>query len=83
MCQQIIRDAETLLGDEGILKFSSIHRKYLRDKLRRAITQVRNIYQEAAVYDPTLPSNRRPIVNSILPFLICQPQRLYNKTPSD
>ncbi len=83
MCQQIISDSEALLSDDTVLNLSSIHRRYLRDKLRRAINQVRTIHQEATAYDPTLPSNRRPIVNSILPFLTRQPRRLDNKDPPD
>jgi len=84
MCQQIISESEALLRDDRVSELSAIHRKYLRDKLRRAITSVRTIHQEATAYDPTLPpSNRRPIVNSILPFLIRQPRRLDNKDPPD
>ncbi len=83
MCQQIISDTETLLSDEFISNLSSAHKKYLKDKIRRAIAQVRTVYQEAAAYDPTLPSNRRPLVNSILPFLTRQPRRLDNKEPPD
>ncbi len=81
MCQQIISDTETLLNDELILNLSSAYKKYLKAKLRRAIAQVRTVYQEAAAYDPTLSSNCRPIVNSILPFLTRQPRRLDNKDP--
>jgi ribonuclease HI len=83
MCQQIISDSEDLLRDDRVSNLSSIHRRYLRDKLRRAITQVRAIQQEATAYDPTLPSNQCPIVNSILPFLTRQPRRLDNKDPPD
>jgi hypothetical protein len=83
MCQQIISDTETLLTDELISNLSSAHKKYLKAKLRRAIAQVRTVYQEADAYDPTLSSNRRPFVNSILPFLTRQPRRLDNKDPPD
>ena len=83
MCQQIISDTETLLTDELISNLSSAHKKYLKAKLRRAIAQVRIVYQEADAYDPTLSSIRRPFVNSILPFLTRQPRRLDNKDPPD
>ena len=83
MCQQIISESEALLRDDRVSELSAIHRKYLRDKLRRAITLVRTIHQEATAYDPKLLSNRRPIVNSILPFLTRQPRRLDNKDPPD
>ncbi len=82
ICKQIISDTETLLSDELISNLSSAHKKYLKDILCRSINQVRTVYQEeAAAYDPTLPSNRRSTANSILPFLIRQPRRLDNKDP--
>ncbi len=83
MCQQIISETETLLSDELISNLSAAHKKYLNDKLRRAIAQVQTVYQEAATYDPNLLSKRRSIVNSILPFLTRQPRRLDNKDPPD
>jgi len=51
-CERIISDAESLLTDEArLLSLSVSHRKYLREKLRRAIIQVRSILQEATAYD--------------------------------
>ena len=83
LCQQIINDAEALLADEQISNLSVKHKQYLRYKLRKAITAVRTLQQEAAAYDPTLPQYRPPTTNSILPFLISQPRRLDNKDPPD
>ena len=83
LCQQIINDAEALLADEQISNLSVKHKQYLRHKLRRAITAVRTLQQEAAAYDSTLPHYRPPTTNSILPFLISQPRRLDNKDPPD
>ncbi len=44
--------AESLLNDKDrLLSLSASHRKYLREKLRRLIVQVRSILQEAVAYD--------------------------------
>jgi hypothetical protein len=52
ICEHIIFDAESLFNDEDrLLSLSVSHRKYLREKLRRAIVQVRSILQEAVAYD--------------------------------
>ncbi len=54
VCHQIISDSESLLADEIFLKLSVLsHRKFLREKLRKAIIQVRTILQEAVAYDPS------------------------------
>ncbi len=80
MCQEVISDIETLLlSDEVVSNFHRPTRTISRTNYARGITQVRDIYQEAAAYDPSLTSNRRPIVNSTLPFLTRQPRRLDNK----
>jgi hypothetical protein len=50
-CQTIISDSENLLTDYRLPSLSVTHRKLLREKLRRAITQVRTIQQEATAYD--------------------------------
>jgi hypothetical protein len=83
LCQQIINDAEAVIADEQISNLSVKHRQYLRYKLRKAICAVRNLQQEAAAYDPTLPHYRPPTTNSILPFLVPLPRRLDNKDPPD
>ncbi len=45
-------DAESLLTDEyRLFSLSVSHKKYLREKLRRAIIRVRSILQEAVAYD--------------------------------
>jgi hypothetical protein len=81
-CQRIISDTETLLTeDEQIPCLSVAHRRYLRDKLRRAINQVRTIQQETVAYDPSPRSHRQP-QTSILSFLIRQ-ARLDNQDPPD
>ena len=64
MCQIIISDSENLLTDDRLPSLSTTHRKLLREKLRRAITQVRTIQQEATAYD----SSQLPKANSILRF---------------
>ena len=64
MCQQIISDSESLLTDDRLLSLSASHRKFLREKLKRAIIQVRTIQQEASAYD----SSQLPNANSILRF---------------
>ena len=52
LCERIITDSDNLLNDEeNLLNLSVSHRKYLREKLRKAITQVRTILQEAVAYD--------------------------------
>jgi hypothetical protein len=63
-CQTIISDSENLLTDDRLLSLSATHRKLLREKLRRAITQVRTIQQEATAYD----SSQLPKADSILHF---------------
>ena len=63
-CQAIISDSENLLTDDRLPSLSATHRKLLREKLRRAITQVRTIQQEATAYD----SSQLPKANSILHF---------------
>jgi hypothetical protein len=63
-CQTIISDCENLLTDDRLSSLSATHRKLLREKLRRAITQVRSIQQEATAYD----SSQLPKANSILHF---------------
>ncbi len=51
-CERIISDAESLLNDEErLLSLSVSHRRYLREKLKRAIEQVRSILQEAVTHD--------------------------------
>jgi hypothetical protein len=51
-CERIISDAESLLNDEEkLFSLSVSHRRYLREKLRRAIEQVRSILQEAVAHD--------------------------------
>ena len=64
MCQQIISDSESLLTDDRLLSLSASHKKFLREKLKRAIIQVRTIQQEASAYD----SSQLPNANSILRF---------------
>ena len=64
-CQTIISDSENLLTDDRLPSLSATHRKLLREKLRRAITQVRTIQQEATAYD----SSQLPKANSIFHFL--------------
>ena len=64
ICQIIISDSENLLTDDRIPSLSATHRKLLREKLRRAINQVRTIQQEATAYD----SSQLPKANSILHF---------------
>ena len=63
-CQQIISDSESLLTDDRLLSLSASHKKFLREKLKRAIIQVRTIQQEASAYD----SSQLPNANSILCF---------------
>ena len=58
------------------------HKRYLRDKLRKAISQVRTLYQEAATYDQSSSSIKRSPVVSILPFLT-RCHRLDNKEQPD
>jgi ribonuclease HI len=84
MCQQIISDTEILLTDERMSCLSAIHRRYLRGRLRRAITQTQSILQESASYDPpSKTAGPGPLtVSSILPFLIHR-RRLDNKDPPD
>ena len=73
---------EVLLADERISSLSTIHRKYLRGRLRRAITQIQSIRQEADAYDPSPIAARPSNVSSILPFLTRR-HRLDNKDPPD
>ena len=56
VCRKLISDTENILADEQILNLSIIHRKYLRDKLRRAISHVRSLLQETVAYDPSTSS---------------------------
>ena len=51
MYQQIISDSENLLADEGLMSLSVLHRRFLRDRLRKAIAQVRTLQQETVAYD--------------------------------
>ena len=68
VCHQIISDSESLLTDEKILKLSVSHRKFLREKLRKAIIQVRTILQEAVAYDPSQLLNTATKTKSIQCF---------------
>jgi hypothetical protein len=68
MCQQIISDSESLLTDDRLLSLSASHKKFLREKLKRAIIQVRTIQQEASAYD----SSQLPNANK-LNFALLQP----------
>ena len=82
VCRKLISDTENILADEQILNLSIIHRKYLRDKLRRAISQVRSLLQETVAYDPSTSSIKHSPVASILPFLKPR-QHLDNKEQPD
>ena len=82
VCRKIITDTENILADDQIHNLSATHKRYLRDKLRKAISQVRTLYQEAATYDQSSSSIKRSSVVSILPFLICR-HRLDNKEQPD
>ena len=51
LCEVIITDSENLLiEDDRLLSLSTSHKKYLRERLRKAISQVRAILQEAVAY---------------------------------
>ena len=82
VCRKIITDTENMLADDQIHNLSATHKRYLRDKLRKAISQVRTLYQEAATYDQSSSSIKRSPVVSILPFLIRR-HRLDNKEQPD
>ena len=82
VCRKLISDTENILADEQILNLSIMHRKYLRDKLRRAISQVRSLLQETVAYDPSISSIKHSPVVSILPFLKPR-QHLDNKEQPD
>ena len=68
VCHQIISDSESLLTDEKTLRLSVSHRKFLREKLRKAIIQVRTILQEAVAYDPSQHLNTATKMKSIQCF---------------
>ena len=68
VCHQIISDSESLLTDDKTLKLSVSHRKFLREKLRKAIIQVRTILQEAVAYDPSQLLNTATKTKSIQCF---------------
>ena len=68
VCHQIISDSESLLADQKILKLSVSHRKFLREKLRKSIIQVRTILQEAIAYDPSQLLNTATKTKSIQCF---------------
>jgi hypothetical protein len=75
LCEVIITDSENLLTeDDRLLCLSTSHRKYLREKLRKAITQVRTILQEAVAYDSSQLPNPVDNANTILHYFNrCQP----------
>jgi hypothetical protein len=68
VCHQIISDSESLLTDDKTLKLSVSHRKFLREKLRKAIIQIRTILQEAVAYDPSQLLNTATKTKSIQCF---------------
>jgi len=52
LCEHIITESENLLNDEdNLFSLSISHRKYLREKLRKAIIKIRSLLQEAIAYD--------------------------------
>ena len=52
LCENIITESENLLNDEdNLFSLSISHRKYLREKLKKAIIKVRSLLQEAVAYD--------------------------------
>ena len=66
LCEVIITDSENLLTeDDRLLCLSTSHRKYLREKLRKAITQVRTILQEAVAYDSSQLLHPMNIINKL------------------
>ena len=75
LCEVIITDSENLLiEDDRLLSLSTSHRKYLRERLRKAISQVRIILQEAAAYDSSQLLNSVDNANTILHYFNrCQP----------
>jgi hypothetical protein len=77
LCELIIADSESLLAEEDrLLSLSTSHRKYLREKLRKAITQVRTILQEAVAYDSSQLLNSANNANTILHYFNrCQPNK--------
>ena len=60
--------------DDRLLSLSTSHRKYLREKLRKALSQVRTILQEAVAYDSSQLPNSVDNANTILHYFNrCQP----------
>ena len=66
LCQIIISDTETLLSDDRLLDLSTAHRQLLREKLRKAIIQVRTIQQEALAHDSSRLANQVANANPVL-----------------
>ena len=82
VCHQIISDFEILMTDDKILKLSVSH--ILREKLRKAIIQVRTILQEAIAYDPSQLLNTATKTKSIQYFFNrCQPDSTVSRHSLD